>query len=352
MAGILSDMSQGILGVLMKNNPRLAGILGAATDPQFYKDTASNLAHVPVGMTAAAIGAPADIMSMGSNFKPGEMPLSTDWLLKRWYSGRNEGVPDTARIASMLPNDASDVAPLMKAIVSPAVASGLNTARKLPADKLFADAVLNTPGASITDSGLLMRLQRNQLPDQAMQDSVRGGVFYLPEGSANARHYGTGKTGYGGPERITGETQINNPIFVKGATGGKAPEAAYDSLVGKGAYQKMRTDALHWSGGPKEIREEAVSKFLEKYAPEMADQSWYILENSKHGNQLAYALQEAAVASAVRKAGHDAVLGYSLGRGPNKGKPTISEVFDVREKNYPDKFGAATDIWDQFLSRK
>lgn len=109
MAGILSDMSQGILGVLRKNNPRLAGILGAATDPQFYKDTASNLAHVPVGMTAAAIGAPADIMSMGSNFKPGEMPLSTDWLLKRWYAGRNEGVPETARIASMLPNDASDV---------------------------------------------------------------------------------------------------------------------------------------------------------------------------------------------------------------------------------------------------
>lgn len=116
MAGILSDMSQGILGVLMKNNPRLAGILGAATDPQFYKDTASNLAHVPVGMTAAAIGAPADIMSMGSNFKPGEMPLSTDWLLKRWYAGRNDGVPETARIASMLPNDASDVAPLMKAM--------------------------------------------------------------------------------------------------------------------------------------------------------------------------------------------------------------------------------------------
>ena len=238
------------------------------------------------------------------------------------------------------------------------VAARLNTARTLPTDPLFKQAVENTPGALITDAGLSMRLQRNQLPEQALQESVRGGVFYLPEGSANARHYGTGKSGYGGKERITGETQINNPLFVKGATGGKAPEAAYDSLIGKGAYQKMREDALRVRH-PDLIKERGNSlpgaitpeAFLSKYAPDLEGMGEQIFLNSRKGNQFAYALQEAAVASAARKAGHDAVMGYSVGRGANKGKPTISEVFDVREKNYPDKFGTATDIWEGFKGK-
>lgn len=232
-------------------------------------------------------------------------------------------------------------------IVSVGAAKGLATKRALPSDDLFTQAVSGTPGAQITEDGLLMRLQRNQAPEQSLRPSVRGGVFYLPEGAAQAKHYSTGKSWYGGAEKITGETLIANPMFVKGATGGKAPEAAYDTLVGKGAYQAMRTDALKAYGGygaPASQKVERVGEFLSQYAPELEDQAYNIVQNSKVGNQLAYALQEAAVGSKVRSAGHDAVLGYSKG----KAGPFLSEVFDVREMNYPDKFGTPTDIWDVF----
>lgn len=243
----------------------------------------------------------------------------------------------------------SGMAPVggLAAIVSPQVAKGLNTAKHLPDDDIFKAAVANTPGAQIDDAGLLMRVQRNQMPEQAMQPSVRGGVFYLPEGAAQAKHYSTGKSGYGGSEKIAGETLVSNPLFAKGGTGGKAPEAAYDQLIGKGAYQAMRTDALKSYGryGASNVdKVNMVEEFLRKYAPELEGQGYYIVQNSKQGNQLAYALQEAAVGSAVRNAGHDAVLGYSKG----KAGPFISELFDVRESAYPDKFGGY-QLWDSFL---
>jgi hypothetical protein len=231
-------------------------------------------------------------------------------------------------------------------IVAPNVAKGLNTLRKLPDDDVFKAAVANTPGAQIADEGLLMRIQRNQRPEQGMQPSVRGGVFYLPEGAAQAKHYSTGKTGYGGSEKITGETLVANPLFAKGGTGGKAPESAYDSLLGKGSYQTMRSDAIKSYGLWNSSNADKVQKareFLSKYAPELTDQADYIVRNSGQSNQLAYALQEAAVGSAVRNAGHDAVLGYSKG----KSGPFLSELFDVREKVYPDKFGGYK-VWDTF----
>lgn len=234
----------------------------------------------------------------------------------------------------------------MASIVAPNVAKGLNTVKNIPDDELFRQAVANTPGASIADEGLRMRIQRNQNPDQSMRESVRGGVFYLPEGAAQGKHYSTGKNGYGGIEKIAGETLVQNPLFVKGATGGKAPEAAYDQLIGKGAYQSMRNDALKTYGrfgGPDYQRTELVSEFLQKYAPELEDQAANIVANSKQGNQLAYALQEAAAGSAVRNAGHDAILGYSKG----KQGPFLSELFDVRESHYPDKFGGY-QVWDSY----
>jgi hypothetical protein len=216
----------------------------------------------------------------------------------------------------------------------------------LPADDLFAQAVANTPGAAIDADGLLMRLQRNQRPEQGMMPSTRGGVFYLPEGAAQAKHYSTGKNGYGGGERISGETLIQNPLFVKGATGGKAPEAAVDQLLGKGSYQTIRTEAIQALGGYGASRSDKVAgvrSFLAKHAPELQDQADYIVRNSASGNQLPYALQEAAVGSAVRRAGHDAVLGYSKQK---TGAPFLSEVFDVREQVYPDKFGGF-GVWGE-----
>lgn len=219
-------------------------------------------------------------------------------------------------------------------------------------NEFMAAAVENTPGAKIDSDGhLIMNVRRNQRPEQAMEESVRGGVFYLPEGSKDAKYY-TGKGfnySYGGDQKIVGETAFKNPIVVKGATGGKAPEAAYDSILGKGSYQGMRTDALRSVGGgglSSDLKAELVEQFLEKYAPDMIGMGHYIAQNSQKGNQLAYALQEAAVGSAVRKAGYDGVIGFSVRRSDKK--PFISEAFDVRESHYPTPEGDY-QVHPQFL---
>jgi hypothetical protein len=225
-------------------------------------------------------------------------------------------------------------------VIPPNVAKQIDMPVNLPTSKEFLKAVENEPSAQITEQGLLMNLKRMQTPQQSGLESVRSGVFYLPEGQAsNLKHY-RGKTNYGGTEPIEGQTLFKNPLFVKGATGGKAPENAYDQLLGKGAYEAMRTDALRVRH-PDLISDrrynlsDAITpeQFLEKYAPDLQGYGDYIFSNSRQGNQLPYALQEAAVAQQVRNAGHDAVIGYGKGRG-DKGE-FFSEVFDVRESHYP-----------------
>ena len=266
-------------------------------------------------------------------------------------SALNRGAPwqETAGYAAgMLP-----FVPALGGIVAPNVARELNTLRKLPEDDIFKQAVANTPGARVTEEGLFMNLQRGQKPEQEAMESVRGGVFYLPEGSSNMKHYKKGD--YGGQQMIEGETLINNPLFVKGATGGKAPEAAYDQLMGKGAYQKMRQEALQASGvmnlrggGLTEAdKAERIARTLQEFGIEehiAPDMAWNMLQNSKSGNQLPYAIQEAIVGNAVRNAGHDVVLGHSKG----KQGPFLSEVFDVREPYYPYDTGEAVDVWDVY----
>jgi hypothetical protein len=250
-----------------------------------------------------------------------------------------------AGAAVMTPEEAEAVVPV-------SVARQLLTKLSLPKNDVFEAAVRNTPSARLTDEGLLMSIIRGQRYEQAGQPSTRGGVFYLPEGSKDARHYRGGVgTFYGGSTPVSGETMIANPLFVKGATGGKAPQAAYDELMGKKAYDSMRTEALssmppYYLKEP-ELREEMINRFLEKYAPSMVGQERNILRNSTKGNQLAYALQESAVGDAVRRAGYDSVLGYSTSRSTKQ--PFISELFDVRERSYPTS-GGGYDIWPEYLS--
>jgi len=218
-------------------------------------------------------------------------------------------------------------------IVPPSVANEMGMATTLPKDDIFSQAVANTPNARITDEGLYLNLMRKQKPQQAMTESVRSGVFYLPEGSPNIKHYG-GSTSYGGTDKIIGETLYKNPLFVKGATGGKAPENAFIQLAGKDEYKQMQEDVFKPLGqGVNKVAE--VQNFLDKYAPDLSDYAHYIIDNSRQGNQLRYALQEAAVAQKARDAGYDAVIGHSKGK---KGH-FISEVFDVRESHYPDAYG-------------
>jgi len=234
-------------------------------------------------------------------------------------------------------------------------AKNIKMATTLPTDEMFLNAVKNTPNAEIIDDGLKISLIRNQKPEQAGMESVRGGVFYLPEGSGNARYYATGVSGYGGKEPISGETIVKNPLFVKGATGGKAPAAAYDSLMGKGAYEKMRQDVLQATGVrslPNNLLSNAekathLGETLQKYGvdPSVAG---YILEKSRFGNQLPYAMQEYIVGEAARKAGHDSIVGFSKKK---TGEPFISELFDLREATYPTKQGGFS-LRDEFTNRK
>jgi hypothetical protein len=234
-------------------------------------------------------------------------------------------------------------------IVPPELARKLTTKTSLPQDEIFRQAVEGTPGASITDEGLRMMLQRGQKMEQEMAPSVRGGVFYLPEGAAQGKHYSKSTGTYGGSEKIKGETSIANPLFVKGSTGGKAPEQAYVNLMGKDAYLALQDDLMGAIGGyqvGRADRARRVQDFLSKYAPELSDYADYIVDSSKEGNQLRYALQEAAIGSAARRAGHDAIVGYSKKK---TGEPFISEVFDVREVNYPSQ-NIEPEVWEQFTT--
>lgn len=209
----------------------------------------------------------------------------------------------------------------------------------------FEEAVQNTPGARISEQGLHLRVTRGQLPEQAGEPSVRGGVFYLPEGSPQMRHYRSNKVGYGGAQKISGETVVQRPLFVKGATGGKAPEQGFIQLKGKPALQALADD-IHgllqksWHSsmmptvfpGKGKITVEDVANILEKHGgdPDLAGD---IVQHSTKGNTLRYAIQENVFANVARQAGHDAILGYSTSR--KTGKPFLSELFDLRESHYP-----------------
>ena len=200
-------------------------------------------------------------------------------------------------------------------------------------------AIENTPSAKITEDGLVINLMRKQKPEQAAEESVRSGVFYLPEGSPTIKHYG-GSTGYGGTEKIVGETLYKNPLIIKGATGGKAPENAYARLTSPEEAKQLSVDALQALVGSNKPAEtiKNIETFLEKYVPQYKGNADYIYENSKGGNKLRYALQELAIADRVRRDGYDSVIGLTK----TKGKPTLSEVFDVRETHYPTTQGDFT----------
>lgn len=224
--------------------------------------------------------------------------------------------------------------------VAPEAALALEYETRIPTDPVFAEAIENTAGATLTEDGLVIDLVRFQKPSQGGDVSVRTGVFYLPTGSKHARHYkaGPNSESYGGPVRVEGQTLIRAPLFVKGSTGGKAPEVAYDTLKGKGAAAKLSGEvfsAINQRGWMKAQGDAAV--WLEVIQGVLRDHdadpgmAADITRNSTKGNQLRYALQENIIAHAVRAAGHDAVVGYSKG----KAGPFIAEVFDVREDTYP-----------------
>jgi hypothetical protein len=253
--------------------------------------------------------------------------------------------PATATKAALAKGGLLAVPMAASGIITPKVAKEIPMPVNLPKTEEFISAIQNTPTAQITDEGLLLRVQRGQQPAQAGKESVRTGVFYLPEGSSNAKWYSKTRPGiyYGGDEKIAGETLLKNPLFVKGATGGKAPEMAFDAVKGKGSIKELDNEVNRILSmdfikrKDPELYYEEVGKFLSKYGSDPS-KARYIVENSQRGNQLRYALRENAIANTVRNAGYDSVLGYSKGKKGN----FLSEIFDVRESTYPTKEGGFT----------
>lgn len=199
-------------------------------------------------------------------------------------------------------------------------------------------SIENTPGAKITENGLEIEVERNQHRDQAGTPSARSGVFYQPSGSYRKYPY-LGKGGYGGLEKIKKILMLKNPIFVKGATGGKAPQMAYDSIMGKGAYERMRmyilNEIVFKHTFQQNIPVENIALILDSYGGDssLAERIKRIFEHQK-GNGLVYAISENIVANVVRKAGYDSIIGYSTRKD---GTPFLSEVFNLNEQSYPKK---------------
>ena len=202
------------------------------------------------------------------------------------------------------------------------------------------DAIKNTPGAELTPKGLKLDVVRYQPPDQAGGRAIRTGIFYLPtKKSPDQHYYSKGKAGYGGTDRFEGETIYRCPLVVKGATGGRCPEMAYDFILGKKAYEKMRSQVLKDAPMPSRMvywRSEKVDpkKQVEDLLKRFGGQpnfAYDIESNSTKGNTMMYAIQEHIVACEVRRGGYDSVIGYTK----HKGGFRLSEVFDLREEGYP-----------------
>jgi len=235
--------------------------------------------------------------------------------------------------------------------ISPDRTRSLKYKTELPLnDEIFMSAVENTTGTKILDDGLLLNVVRYQKPEQDGETSIRTGVFYLPIEDKNIKEYRGGKSGYGGTDKYEGEILLKNPLFIKGATGGKVPENAYDKINGKGSNKKLLNDIYEFILRKRNIQPENIGELLTKYNKksdysENCDLGYDMIINSKQSNLIRYAIQENIIANSVRDAGYDSVLGYSRRRN---GDYYISEIFDVRELTYPSNEWEA-DIHSKFL---
>lgn len=201
-------------------------------------------------------------------------------------------------------------------------------------DTEILEAINNTPNAKYADNTLELDAVRYQKPEQAGGVAIRTGVFYLPEKkSPYQRYYTTGHLGYGGRQRIERRKRFLKPYIIKGASGGKAPERAYDAINGKNAYREMRQEVLKLvvMSFMRKTTKKQIYNVLIQYSGE-GRLAWDILQNSNGGNTLPYAIQEHIVACSLRRAGYDAIIGYSKIAGNWR----LSEVFDLTENEYPD----------------
>ncbi|MBS1721407.1 MAG: hypothetical protein JSS66_00200 [Armatimonadetes bacterium] len=224
------------------------------------------------------------------------------------------------------------------------VARQIDIPVSLPTDERFVQAVKNTGGAEITAEGLIMNPVRYQHPDQAYEQSLRTGVFYLPDPrDPNTRFYRRSMAWHGGSERIEGETMVKRPLVVKGATGGKVPANAYDQLqqslfeqaadqVGPSSYKELREQYFKTVGLRPTV--EQIRDFLQRNGgdPSVAHE---IVRQGQNNNRAIHASLENVIINRARNSGYDSILGISN----RKTGPYLSELIDLRESHYPSPYG-------------
>jgi hypothetical protein len=217
------------------------------------------------------------------------------------------------------------------------------------------NAIANTPGAKVLDSGWIqLEVSRYQKKEQGGSISVRTGVFYLPElKSPYQKHYKQNKidSSYGGSQYITGTVILKKPYTLQAGTGGLGPEKAFMELYGKKVHEELIHDIFSmvvnrggWSSPYHKMHhsvviewiQELMTKWIDDYEDyDGYDVAYNIAKHSNEGNRMRYALQENIIAHKLRDKGYDSVLSYSK----HKGEFHLSEVFDLRQMEYPDESG-------------
>ena len=163
-----------------------AGLLGTTGVPQTvermaYGEPLTNIGRANVPLlkpeTADALMTVAPMMKSASTAAKGVARMAGQEI-----NAAMTGQPTSSLLGQITPK------PMQ--IVPPSVARQIDMPVNLPTSQEFMTAVKNEPSAQITEEGLLLNLTRRQKPEQAGSESVRTGVFYLPEGQKkNLTHY-------------------------------------------------------------------------------------------------------------------------------------------------------------------
>lgn len=222
--------------------------------------------------------------------------------------------------------------------ISPEQAKKINMPVEIPTDPRFREAIESSKDAELTNDGVVIDLVRFQKQEQIGGTALRTGVFYLPKSSSSVRHYNKkddnpSTASYGGTVRTAGKTLLKKPLEVMAGTGGKVPSKAYDKVKGKGSYLKLEKatrSLLSQILFDRNAKYEIITMYLDDFGGN-SDMTDEIIEYSRHGNQLYYALTEHVIVHAVRNAGYDSIIGF----WKSGDSYTITEVIDLREVENP-----------------
>lgn len=275
--------------------------------------------------------------------------------------GPPSGMPTALDVAGKaLPDALSWLAPAAgkvagaagKAIVPFSVASKLASPNKfLPAvDSSFEQAVANS-GGELTSHGLMLDLLRYQSPRRAGKDALSGGVFYMtpksdPRMSEIYNANTNKKMPWGGTQEISGKTLFKNPYIAKAGWGGPAVfDVAAPDLLGQTEswFAEKEANEAARSSAPDKVRED----FLKQWAPEVTPPP---PGATKDFRRLVPWLMEAAVGSKARQLGYDSIIAHGIRSAEDMApqtKPTVNEIFDLRESHYPTPEGGYK-MWPQF----